>query len=100
MKAKKISKSTSDRINEEMTMAEYYGLFIKPALQMFTNDKEQRLGVALIRYLINGTRPKLKSQVDKLLWNGLMVACNVGFNTEFADMPAYEVQEAMNGTNL
>ena len=82
-----------------MTMTEYYELFIKPALQMFTNDKEQRLGVALIRYLVNGTRPKLKSEVDKLLWNGLMIACNVGFNTEFADMPAYEVQEAMNGKN-
>lgn len=96
MKKEKIDKSTAKKINEQMTMTEYYELFIKLALQLYADDKEQCLGVAFIRYIVSGIRPNLKSDVDKLLWNCLMIACNVGFNTEFANTPAYEVQEAMN----
>lgn len=100
MKKKKLDKSTADKINGEMTMTEYYELFIKPALQLYADDKEQRLGVAFIRYIVKGERPNLKSDVDKLLWTCLMIACNVGFNTEFADMPAYDVQKAMNDKSV
>lgn len=89
------NKSFADRVNKTMTVNEYYELFIKPGLQLLAKEKEQRLGVAFIRWIVYGTLPAFKDDGDKLLWNALMFACNKEFNPVTETLTAAEVQKQM-----
>lgn len=84
---------------KDMSFAEYYDLMIAPALKFVGDEYAQKLGTAFIKWLVYHKKPRLKDEGSKLLWNCLMLAANREFNPIIADMPAYEVQETMNGKN-
>lgn len=73
--------------NEEMTPREYYDIFIKPALDIISEEYSELIGLAFVKYICTGDKPAedALTEDEKLLWNVFMAMVEIKFNPEFSE---------------
>lgn len=78
----KETESTTE--NEDMTPREYYDNFIKPALDIISEEYSELIGSVFVKYICTGERPAedALTEDEKLLWNVFMAMVVIKFNAE------------------
>lgn len=76
----------SNSENEDMTPRQYYDIFIKPALEIISEEYAERIGQLFVKFICTGKRPAEDELTDneKLLWNVFMMMVEVRLNPDFS----------------
>lgn len=69
-----------------MTPKLYYDVFIKPALNIISEEFQERFGPLFVKYICTGESPAedALNEDEKLLWNVFMMMVEIKFNPEFS----------------
>lgn len=71
---------------EDITPSKYYDIFIKPALEIISEEYAERIGQLFVKFICTGKRPAEDELTDseKLLWNVFMMMVEVRLNPDFS----------------
>ena len=71
---------------DDITPKKYYEIFIKPALEIISEEYAERIGGLFLKYICTGETPSEVglTEDEKLLWNVFMAMVEIKFNPNFA----------------
>ena len=71
----------------DITPEKYYNVFLKPAMDIISEEYSELIGQLFVKYICTGEHPAedALSEDEKLLWNVFMAMVEIHFNPKFAE---------------